>query len=59
MISKNNKKLVAAKTAISLCFSPLRTFRQERCLRLSHRNSILMMYINGYIINSVVKRFKK
>ena len=34
------------------------TFREEERLRLSDRNSILMTYINVYIINPVVMGFK-
>ena len=34
------------------------TFREEECLRLSDRNSILMTWINVYIINPVVMGFQ-
>ena len=34
------------------------TFREEERLRLSDRNSILMTYINVYIINPVVMGFQ-
>ena len=46
------------KSAFSLCSSPLGTFCEEECLRLSHRNSILMTQINVYIIIPVVIGFQ-
>ena len=47
-----------AKTSVSPRSSSLRTFRAEERLRLSDRNSILMMQINVYIINPVVMGFQ-
>ena len=47
-----------AKTSISPRSSPPGTFREEERLRLSSRNSILMMQTNVYIINPVVMGFQ-
>ena len=47
-----------AKTFVTPRSSPLGTFRAEECLRLSGRNSILMMQLNVYIINPVVMGFQ-
>ena len=47
-----------AKISVSPRSSPLGTFRAERRLRLSDRNSILMTEINVYILNTVVKGFQ-
>ena len=45
-------------TSVSPRSSPLGTFRAEERLRLSDRNSILMMQINVYLINPVVTGFQ-
>ena len=42
-----------AKTSFSPRSLPLGTFRAEKRLRLSNRNSMLMMQVNVYIINPV------
>ena len=46
------------KTSVSPRSSPPGTFREQEHLRLSSRNSILMMQSNVYIINPVVLGFQ-
>ena len=55
---KSFLKLSLRKHPFLLALRPLGMFREEERLRLSSRNSILMMQINVYIINPVVMGFQ-
>ena len=74
MTSKNNKKLVACKNSYlcllfaARCISPGEmSSPQPQKFHTCHKygisvaeaKTLLVTYINGYIINSVVKQFKK